>query len=222
MVKAGADVKIRNRWGVTPLRYAILSWGRHRFKRPRGSEHILALLTAGADVNAKDEDGFTPLHFASMSNNEPDHIQILLGNGANIMAQNKWGFTPLHWAAIASTAKQIDALLLAGADIDAKDEFGKTPLHWAVTYRNNKFTKKLLTAGIDTTAMRRWSDWKILPAIYWGTAQTSSKNVQVLIDAGANTNLKDKGGQTSWDYIQKNYHLKGTEIYWVLNDAQYN
>jgi len=56
------------------------------------------------------------------------------------MAQNKWGFTPLHWAAIASTAKQIDALLLAGADIDAKDEFGKTPLHWAVTYRNNKFT----------------------------------------------------------------------------------
>jgi ankyrin repeat protein len=109
-------------------------------KKPRGSEHILALLTAGADVNAKDEDGFTPLHFASMSNNEPDHIQILLGNGANIMAQNKWGFTPLHWAAIASTAKQIDALLLAGADIDAKDEFGKTPLHWAVTYRNNKFT----------------------------------------------------------------------------------
>ena len=75
-----------------------------------------------------------------MSNNKPDHIQILLGNGANIMAQNKWGFTPLHWAAIASTAKQIDALLLAGADIDAKDEFGKTPLHWAVTYRNNKFT----------------------------------------------------------------------------------
>ena len=52
-----------------------------------------------------------------------------------------------------------------------------------------------------------------------------SKNpevVELLIDAGADVNRKDYVGKTAWDYIQNNEALRGTDVYWELNDKRFN
>lgn len=54
---------------------------------------------------------------------------------------------------------------------------------------------------------------------------TSNQNpeviIRVLLEAGADGKVKDNEGLTAFDYAQGNEHIKGTEVYWLLNEAQY-
>ena len=42
-----------------------------------------------------------------------------------------------------------------------------------------------------------------------------------LLDAGADPKALDNEDCTPWDYAKDNEALKGTDVYWRLNDAQY-
>ena len=55
LIKAGADINIKDKTGWTPL-HAAASQGQ--------TETALALIKAGADINAKEENGGMSLHFA--------------------------------------------------------------------------------------------------------------------------------------------------------------
>ena len=55
LIKAGADVNAKEKYGGTPL-YLAACFGH--------TEIALALIKAGADINAKEEYGGTPLHWA--------------------------------------------------------------------------------------------------------------------------------------------------------------
>ena len=46
--------------------------------------------------------------------------------------------------------------------------------------------------------------------------------VTALLEAGADPTAKTASGQTPFDLAEENYKLKGTEVYWRLNDARYN
>ncbi len=52
-----------------------------------------------------------------------------------------------------------------------------------------------------------------------------SKNVEVvktlLLAAGAEPAAKDNAGKTPWHYAEENAALKGTELYWRLNDGRF-
>jgi ankyrin repeat protein len=43
-----------------------------------------------------------------------------------------------------------------------------------------------------------------------------------LLNAGADTKVRDTEGKTPFDYAKDNEKLKGTEGYWALHDAQYD
>jgi ankyrin repeat protein len=45
--------------------------------------------------------------------------------------------------------------------------------------------------------------------------------VSDLLDAGADPHGKSSDGLTAFDYAQRNKMLKGTPMYWDLNDSQY-
>jgi ankyrin repeat protein len=45
--------------------------------------------------------------------------------------------------------------------------------------------------------------------------------VTALLDAGADGKPTDKAGRTAFDYAKENQKLKGTKVYWQLNDARF-
>lgn len=56
LIRAGADVNVKNNFGRTPLHAAAESGHLGCLRE---------LIAAGADVNAKDDNDFTPLHKAA-------------------------------------------------------------------------------------------------------------------------------------------------------------
>jgi ankyrin repeat protein len=89
LLSVGADVKVKDHEGFTPLHWAIYYGHVQVFQALR--EH-------GADIEAKDNHGWTPLHIATMN----DHlatVKALVSGGADILAANlNNGRLPIHLA----------------------------------------------------------------------------------------------------------------------------
>ena len=45
--------------------------------------------------------------------------------------------------------------------------------------------------------------------------------IEALIKAKADVNARDKAGKTAFDYAEDNPKIKGTTVYWKLNDLMY-
>jgi len=52
-------------------------------------------------------------------------------------------------------------------------------------------------------------------------ANQNPEVIKVLLEAGADGKIRCKNGKTAFDYAKENKHLQNTEVYWLLNDAQY-
>ena len=103
LLKAGADVKARNKYKSTPLHRAAM--------HNENVAVIEALLKAGADPMARDKLKDTPLHDAARFNENPAVIEALLKAGADLSALNDDGRTPLSLA----NEHNRQVLLAAGA-----------------------------------------------------------------------------------------------------------
>ncbi len=116
-LKAGADLKARDRGGRTPLHLAAEFSG--------SPAVITALADAGADVGARaEDDNRTPLYAAAEYNPNPAIIAALLEGGADPSAQSgRYYETPLHKAAASNpNPAVIAALLKAGGDLNAQNK----------------------------------------------------------------------------------------------------
>src|SRR5688500_17609326 len=125
LIRAGADIKATNRYGVAPISLACA----------RGNAAIVdILLQAGADANTALQEGETCLMSAASTGNLPT-VRALLVRGAGVNAVETWkGQTALMWAAAEGHAQVVDALLEAGAEVNARSKAGFTPLLFAVRH----------------------------------------------------------------------------------------
>ena len=114
LIRAGADVRVANRYGVTALSLAALA----------GSASIVdTLLEAGADANGTSLEGEPVLMTAARSGNV-DAVLALLTHGANPDGRERWlAQTPLMWAAAENHAAVVRALLARGADPNAASAY---------------------------------------------------------------------------------------------------
>jgi ankyrin repeat protein len=87
LIKAGADVNKRTKYGTTPLQMAV----------DAGLKSIAELLIEkGADVNAKDNWHWTPLHGAAEEGYK-NIVELLISRGANVNARDGDSRTPLSY-----------------------------------------------------------------------------------------------------------------------------
>lgn len=107
LLKAGANVDARNKYGYTALIEA--SWGSH-------VDIVRMLLKAGAHVNAENHFGYTALIEASINGNTTDIVEMLLKAGADVNVRDITGQTALTSAIRKDHIGKIELLRQAGAE----------------------------------------------------------------------------------------------------------
>jgi uncharacterized protein len=150
-VRAGADVKVAQGDGTTPLHWAV-----YRVD----PELTRELLKAGANPNAKNSLGSTPLAEAAKLA-DAQLVQLLLKARADVNAANEDGQTPLMLAARTGSVPVADLLVRAGANVNAKETWREqTALMWAVGASQVDMTNYLIRHGADVEARAAANDWE--------------------------------------------------------------
>ncbi len=194
LIRAGANVKAANRYGVMPLSLASANGNAAMVER---------LLKAGADANTALPEGETPLMAAAGTGNVAA-IRTLLVNGAAVNARDRSkGQTALMWAAAEGHSAAVTALIESGADIHARSNGKFTPLLFAVRRGATDVVRGLLAAGADVNETVAGAAFSTGVA---GPTQDSTSVLglaiingqfdiaRLLLDHGANPNAPDSRG----------------------------
>lgn len=158
------------------------------------------LLNHGADKNGTN--CTPPLHDA-ISMNDDYMVALLLDYGADINQPH--GLPPLHYAIKKGLSIITNLLLKRGAIVSQQD--GMSPLHYAVENHELWTAECLLDHGADVNAL--YGEGKRTPlhlaarkAAELTLPWTYETMVTLLLDCGADPNIKDKDGRRALDYFE--------------------
>jgi ankyrin repeat protein len=118
LIRAGANARLTDRYGITPLYLACVNGN---------SEMIRKLLEAGADVNSIDPTGETALMTAARTG-VADALKILLDRGASVdVTDPEFGETVLMLAVREGHPAAVQVLIEHGAKVNARTRTGPAP-----------------------------------------------------------------------------------------------
>ncbi|XP_076285931.1 transient receptor potential cation channel subfamily A member 1-like [Lasioglossum baleicum] len=212
LINYGANVNVKNIRGETPIVNAIQN---------RDTKMIELLLTNGADIKEDPEVVCTAVMCGNL-----ELVEDLLKNGTDVNMLNGniyYRNSLLHRAVNEKQVQMAKLLINYGANVNVKDTREETPIVNAIQNRDTKMIELLLTNGADIkedpkvvcTAVRcrnlelvedllkNGADINALDNMYFGNSflhmAVKTKQVQMvklLINYGANVNVKDSQGET--------------------------
>lgn len=168
---------------------------------------VKRLLRGGAPVNDADVDGYTALHLAAHCG-EVTIVKMLLKAGANVNAKTKQGVTPLLSSIdmMCPTPGVTLALIRAGADVNDADSRGSNALCYATTESSIEVMKELLKRGADPNVLCKSMEDRPL---HLSALNGFTDRVELLLEAGADPQLRNSAGQTALEVANKNYpHIR--------------
>ncbi|KAK2766077.1 neural precursor cell expressed, developmentally down-regulated [Arachnomyces sp. PD_36] len=197
LVEYGARVDARGTapLGETPLHIAA----------ELGNEGALKqLMTLGADVKATYADGETALHRAAANGREA-MVKLLLGLGVDMKATSE-GDTALAFAAINGKASVVQLLIDEGADLGDKCR----ALVYTALFGTDSVAKVLVNNGVPVNVQ----DLQGFSPLYLAADSGQEAVVRVLLDAGANINLRSQNSvaETPLDAALAKGHSRVVEM----------
>jgi ankyrin repeat protein len=177
LIRAGANAKAVNRYGVPPLGIAAVDGN---------SEILKLLLDGGADPNVGLSQGETPLMTVARSG-RVDAIKVLIAHGASPNGRDGRGQTALMWAAARNNPDAVKLLLELGADMKVRTSN-------APSGRGERMTVFLAPAPTGFTAL--------LFAVRAGSIDAT----RALLDVGADVNDQLSDGETALVVAAANAH----------------
>jgi len=188
LLKAGATLKIANRYGATPFGLAAA----------KGHAAVLErMLQAGEDANAVVNG--EPVLMQAARAGSVDAIKALLAKGADVnVKESVHGQTPLMWAAAAGHSPAVRALVEAGGDIKARNRAPGKGIEKDVGFR--------IPADNDPLGIRSHRNsgaWGItldgiqFTPLMWAARAGHIDTVKTLLDLGADVNEAKPEGTTS-------------------------
>ena len=176
LVRAGAGMRATDDEGATCLAVAAYSGNTETVRYLVGLPHV--------DVMYRNND-FTALH-AAAANKATDVAQVLIDAGADIDAMDIEGRAPLYFACASGALDVVKMLVRAGAD-----DVGGTCLTQAASCGHTETVRYLLCLP-EVDVNRRDDDLKT--ALHSAVEHAHTDVLQVLIDAGADTNTQTNYG----------------------------
>jgi ankyrin repeat protein len=143
-----------------------------------------------AEAGAKLEDAL----FHSVRKGNTDMTRLLLHLGANPETKDDYGATPLLVAASSDHQGVLRALLSYGAITDARNQYGRSPIHCIAQTRSVEMMRTFLDPEYKANKNAVCIDGKT--ALHYLAETTTVDVATVLLDLGANPEIKDKEKRT--------------------------
>ncbi|XP_060597665.1 ankyrin repeat and SOCS box protein 3-like isoform X2 [Ruditapes philippinarum] len=154
------------------------------------SDCIKCLLDVGADKNFVNQSNQTPL-YAAVQNNKKETVKLLLENNTDVnLISGLQHLSALHIAAMRGYSDIVDLLVEHKASVHSRDYEGNTPLVLAARNGHYLPMKSLLKAGCDVNA----ANYEGCTSLHF--ACHKARGFQVLLDAGADPNVRDNDNIT--------------------------
>lgn len=171
------------------------------------------LLDNGADPNIKNNDGKSALHFVMKYSFLPNIYLLhhLLNAGANVNEIDNEGNSPLIVALSNTNFKFAKILFDHGANPTIKNKNGKSALHFAVKYAlfdlDVQLLVELIKAGANVNDIDNEGNTPLIKVLQSYNSVSTFNIVTILLENGANLNIKNKKGQTAIT-LDTNFHIK--------------
>ena len=216
LVEKGANVNLASKKGRTALLVAAMS--------DRSAAVVRLLLDKGADLKAVDYLKTTPLRAATLGN-DTETIRLLIDAGVDVNAADLPGITPLMMAAgWNGNLRAVEMLLAKDANVNAvsrpvmglpakngASEFGSlTALTMSAAFGPPDLISTLLAAGADVNAKDVRGMTPLMLAV--ANDHQNPAVIRMLIEHGADPNVKSKPGDTAADWARKTGLPGGIEL----------
>lgn len=192
LIENGADINAQDDNGNTALMYALANKADTNF--------ITALLAQNADTNLANNDNITPLWLALRNKVPMETFKKLIEYGADVNHKNKKGET-MFWEALRNNDEQTAiALLRGGIDTSIPNEHGVFPL-WEVFEKGGSamLIENIILAQKDLNQKNENGD---TPLLYALKNDFPAQLIKLLLEHGANPEIKDSKGLNAMDILQ--------------------
>lgn len=176
-------------------------------------------LQSGQNANQGIFEGSSMLHLAAWQNDEK-LFRLGLQYGGQISNTNKNGETVLHWAAYSKNPNIINLALAdknASKIINKQNKTGRTPLHFnSLQWGNLDVAKALIANKADLNI----KDNNGQTPLHYALALRKWDLVKLYIDSGADTTLKDKGGDGIDEYIMTKGDVEAFKLFYKYLNSE--
>lgn len=172
---------------------------------------ILRRHAAGENIDVvREEDGCSPLHLAAR-NGRAEMVRTLLMCGAKIDRRDRDGHSPLHLAAAMKRGPAVRMLLKYGADPNEQDNEGDfCLLYLPQVYALSDMYKIFLAHPKINVNLQNHAGETALH--YMAKFGSAAEVMKLMIDAGADCNIRDGGGRTPLDVAEANGKQEAAEF----------